>query len=258
MSRCFPYPPPGYLRQGLVKSIKERKEKVKTQGLTKKYKKVDDVLSGNKDDQLEKSDLTEEQGPPVCYISDGSQNSNKRKRETLSSSNECRVNGNIVKIRFSLKKPRVPDASLSEELVCSTSGRADSSTLPKAQEQCDPLSKRPNASTPVPEQKLLCDERRVTVPSSSGASVYDNRLQKAALQYKSLIEDWMPLPLQVELDDDDDNDNGWLFETKRQGESAFKRSEVDSNFSCAGATSYPRAHFLPEAEIYALPYSVPF
>ena len=71
---------------------KEKKEQEKSQGLIKKFKKLDDVLSGYKDDQLEKSDLTEEQEPPVCYISDGSQNSNKRKRETLSSS-ECRVDG---------------------------------------------------------------------------------------------------------------------------------------------------------------------
>ena len=80
---------------------KERKEKEKTQGLIKKFKKLDDVLSGFKDDQLEKSDLTEEQEPPVCYISDGSQNSNKRKRETLSSS-ECRVDGEFCSLFYQM------------------------------------------------------------------------------------------------------------------------------------------------------------
>ncbi|XWS14439.1 hypothetical protein CRYUN_Cryun35bG0009500 [Craigia yunnanensis] len=282
MSRCFPYPSRGYLRQGLVESIKlerekvvpkveekilkkrekeekkkERKEKEKTQGLIKKFKKLDDILSGFKDDQLEKSDLTEEQEPPVCYISDGSQNSNKRKRETLSSS-ECRVDGNIIKIRFSLKKPLELDASLSEELVCSTSGRADSSTLPKSQEQCYRWSRKPNTSSPVPEQKLWCDDEwREPIPSSSGTSVYDNEMQKTALQYKTLIHDWMPLPLQVKRNDDDDND--WLFMSKQQGKPAAKRSQVDDDVTCrATATSCPRAHFLPEAEIYALPYTVTF
>ncbi|XWS24512.1 hypothetical protein CRYUN_Cryun28dG0109300 [Craigia yunnanensis] len=233
---------------------KEKKEKGKTQGLIKKFKKLDDVLSGYKDDQLENSDLTEEHEPPVCYIFDGSQNSNKRKRETLSSS-ECRVDGNVVKIRFSLKKRWEPDASLSEEPVCSTSGRADSSTPPKALEQFYRWSKKPNTSTPVHEQKLWCaDEWREPIPSSSGTSVYDNEMQKAALQYKTLIEDWMPLPPQVKHDDDD-----WLFMTKQQGKPAAKRSEVDNDVTCrASATSCPRAHFLPEADIYALPYTVPF
>ncbi|XWS25929.1 hypothetical protein CRYUN_Cryun27aG0109500 [Craigia yunnanensis] len=238
MSRCFPYPPPGYLRQGLVESVK-----------------LDDVLSGCKDDQLENSDLTEEHEPPVCYISDGSQNSNKRKRETLSSS-EFRVDGNIIKIRFSLKRPWEPDASFREEPVCSTSGRVDSSTLPKAQEQCYPWSKNPNTSTLLPEQKLRCDDEcREPILSSSGASVYDNEMQKAALQYKTLIEDWVPLPLQVNQNDDDD----WLFMTKQQGKPAAKRSEVYNDFTCrAGATSCPRAHLLPVAEIYALPCTIPF
>ena len=91
-----------------------------------------------------------------------------------------------------------PDASLSEEPVCSTSGRADSSTLPKAQEQCYRSSKKPNTSNPVPEQKLWCDDEwREPIPSSSRTLVYDNETQKTALQYKTLIEDWMPLPQQV-------------------------------------------------------------
>ncbi|XP_022754986.1 uncharacterized protein LOC111303154 [Durio zibethinus] len=280
MSRCFPYPPPGYIRQGLVESIKlerekvlrkidqkihkkrekkekkkERKEKEKTHDLIKKFKKLNDDLSGYKDDQLENSDLTEEHGPPVCYISDGSENSIKRKRETRSSS-ECGVAGNIIKIRFSLKKPCEPDASLSEELVCSTSGRADSSTPSKAQDQCYPWSKKPCTSSPVPEQKLRCDDEwREPIPSSSGTSVYDNQRQKAALQYKTLIEDWMPLPLQVKEKDDDD----WLCMTNLQGRRAAKRSKVDNKVTCsASATSCPHARFLPEAEIYALPYTVPF
>ncbi|XVE94532.1 hypothetical protein REPUB_Repub02eG0016900 [Reevesia pubescens] len=283
MSRCFPYPPPGYLRQGWVESIKlerdkvlpkteqkilkkrekkERKGKEKTQGVTKKIKKLDDVLNGYKDDQLEKSDLTEEHEAPVCYISDGSQNSNKRKRETLSSS-QCRIDGNVIKIRFSLKKPRESDASLSEEPVCSTSGRADSSAQPKgpkAEEQCHPWSKKSNNSTPLPELKpRLDDESREQIPFSSGTSAYENEMYKAALQYKTLIEDWVPLPLQVVQNADDHHDDDWLFMKKQQVKPAAKRSEVDNDVtSRASATSYPRAYFLPEAEIYALPYTVPF
>lgn len=79
---------------------KERKEEG-TRALLKKYKKLDDVFNGYKDDQLQKSDITEEHGPPVCYISDGSQNRNKRKRDNTLSSNECRVDGECLFIVLS-------------------------------------------------------------------------------------------------------------------------------------------------------------
>ncbi|XVF35935.1 hypothetical protein REPUB_Repub19eG0014700 [Reevesia pubescens] len=189
---------------------------------------------------------------------------------------ECRVDGNIIKIRFSLKKPREPDAALGKEPVCCTSGRADSSTQPKAQEQSYPWSKKANIFTSVPEQKqwlydemrgqvtplpeqkqCLGDEMREQIPSSSRTSTYDNEMQKTALPYKTLLEDWVPLPLQINQNADDDDD--WLFKTKQQETHAAKRSKVDNDVTClASATSCPRAHFLSEAEIYALPCTVPF
>lgn len=132
--------------------------------------------------------------------------------------------------------------------------------MTKAQEQCEP-SKKPNITTPVPERKLCGeDERREPIPSSSGKSRYDKKMQKKALQYKTLIENWTPLPLQFDqINDNDDDGDDWLSLTKHQGKPVAKSYEVDCNVACrAGATSYPRAHFLPEAEIYALPYSVPF
>lgn len=240
---------------------KEKKEKEKTQGLNKRSKKLDDRLNGFQDEQLENSDLTEEYEPAVCYISDGSQSSNKRKRETLSSS-ECRVDGSMIKIRLALKKPRQPDAFLSGQgqPTCSASGRVDSTTQPKAQEQCYLWSNKANASTAVPEQKIRCDdERREQILYSAKTSVNDNEMQKAALQYKTFIEDWMPLSLQAKQSDDDDDDDDWLFRTMHQGKPAGKSSKVDNEVTCrASATSFPRAHFLPGADIYALPYAVRF
>ncbi|MBA0733972.1 hypothetical protein Gogos_017933 [Gossypium gossypioides] len=218
---------------------KERKEKDKTQGAIKKLKKLDDVLYAYKDDQLERSDLTEEHEPPVCYISDGSQNSHKRKRETASY-NECRVDGNIIKIRFSLKKPRASDASISsEEPACSSSGRTDSIQEPS----CTIAS--------VPEQKLRHDDRRKEQGSSSSGT-----LLEAALQYKTLIEDWLPPLLEAELNDGGDED--WLLTKKQLGKPAAKRPDDNDHTCVASASLHPCAHFLPAAEIYALPYTVPF
>ncbi|KAL4280096.1 hypothetical protein GQ457_03G038000 [Hibiscus cannabinus] len=194
MSRCFPYQPLGYPRQGLVESIKperrekkqESKRKDKAQGLTKEFKMLDDSLNVNKHGQSENSDLTEEHEAPACYTSDGSQNSNKRKRETLFP-DECRVDGNIVK---NSKKPREPDASLSEP-------------------------------------------------------------------YESFFEDWMPPPL-IELNDDNNGDR-WFLKIKHQEQPAAKTSKLDSGVTWrGGATLGSCAQFLSDAEIFALPYTIPF
>ncbi|KAK8648913.1 hypothetical protein V6N13_129655 [Hibiscus sabdariffa] len=326
MSRCFPYTPPGHLRHGLVESIKlergtvipkselkphrksekkrkkeKRKDKNgkdKSQCLPKNFKKLDDVLNVYKDgDQLERSDLTEEHEPPVCYISDGSQNCHKRKRETTSHS-EGRVDGNKIKIRFSLKKPCF-DASISKESACSSSGRAYSNQelnfsvasmsrsklLHDNGKKVNGISSEPSCSADaVPQLKLLHDDgRKVHGPSSepscsvapvprqkvcrdvemkvkrpsSRTLANENKILKAVLQYKALIEDWVPPLLQPELNDYDSGDD-WLLPKKQLGKPAAKRSD-DYDVLCAScSSSWPQAHYLPEAEIYALPYTVPF
>ncbi|KAK8478724.1 hypothetical protein V6N13_049300 [Hibiscus sabdariffa] len=322
MSRCFPYTPPGHLRHVLVESIKlergtvlpkselkphkKREKKQKKEEKTKdkkgkdKYQclgKLDDVLNLYKDDdRLERSDLTEEHEPPVCYISDGSQNSHKRKRETTSHS-EFRVEGNKIKIRFSLKKP-CSDASISKESACCSSGRADSNqelscsvaSVPLLKlshdngKKVNGLSSEPSSVDPVPQLKLLHDDgRKVHSPSSepicsvapvpqqkvchdiemkfkrpsSRTLANDNKILKAAFQYKVLIEDWLPPLLQPELNDYDSGDD-WLLPKKQLGKPAAKRSDDYDVLCAASSSSWPQAHYLPEAEIYALPYTVPF
>lgn len=152
----------------------------------------------------------------------------------------CTCIGNIIKIRFSLKKPRASDASISsEEPACSSSGRTDSIQEPS----CTVAS--------VPEQKLRHDDRRKEQGSSSSGT-----LLKAALQYKTFIEDWMPPLLEAELNNDGDED--WLLTKKQLGKPAAKRPDDNDHTCVASASLHPCAHFLPAAEIYALPYTVPF
>ncbi|KAK8997006.1 hypothetical protein V6N11_020499 [Hibiscus sabdariffa] len=294
MSRCFPYPPPGLLRQGSVESIKlerdsvlsktelkllkkrEKKEKKKyekgnyrTQSSTKKFKKLDDDQSGYKvEEQLEKSELTEEHEPPVCYISDGSQNSHKRKSEMVSYS-ECRVDGNKIKIKFSFKKPRQSESLTVEDPLSSGNACVDS------------IQSLSCLVPPVPEQKLFLDDgskrqdpslvpscsvsgqdlqhndgRKVQVPSFRTSSK-ESKILKAELQYKTLIEDWLPPVFHPELDNDDNGDD-WLLPKKRLDKPVAHRS-VDNNVPChSSSTSWPRAQYLPDAEVFALPYTVPF
>ncbi|KAK8663250.1 hypothetical protein V6N13_083073 [Hibiscus sabdariffa] len=100
------------------------------------------------------------------------------------------------------------------------------------------------------------DGRKVQVPSFKTSSK-ESKILKAELQYKTLIEDWLPPVLHPELDNDDNGDE-WLLPKKRLDKLVAHRS-VDSNVPChSSSTSWPRAQYLPDAEVFALPYTFTF
>ena len=78
---------------------KEKKEKKKEKKLKKEKKSLEQKYSTTKtvsyeSEQLEKSCLTEEyEQPQVGYLSDGSQNSKKRRRETSPAVVESQIKG---------------------------------------------------------------------------------------------------------------------------------------------------------------------
>ncbi|RLN42156.1 uncharacterized protein C2845_PM01G08860 [Panicum miliaceum] len=139
MSRCFPYPPPGYVRNPVAvaeaettaklqkESLKAEKKKEKRsdkkalqQGETSKHskhshkkRKHEDVstagqepkkLSKESVEPSEKSGLSEERGAP-CFIQtvrdspESSQDSSKRRKAVLRSPSQAK-NGNVVRIKF--------------------------------------------------------------------------------------------------------------------------------------------------------------
>lgn len=202
MSRCYPYPPPGFVRNEavLIESIKlqnktekdkteskkekkrEKKEKKEKRKARKENEKLSDIgdvkttiklndkkydqsvqskaesCGGNlqkriedETEQLERSGLTEEHGQAVCspnvsYLSDSTQKSNKRKRET-SPSSDISSHGTILRLRLPLKKHKELDASRSNKQLCSTSGRVDSPAQQK------------NGSTPAQQKNGIVDLR---------------------------------------------------------------------------------------------------
>ncbi|RCV45692.1 hypothetical protein SETIT_9G473600v2 [Setaria italica] len=137
MSRCFPYPPPGYVRNPVAvaeaettaKKEREKAEKKKEKrsdkkallhGETSKHskhshkkRKHEDVSTVGKEtkkvssesvEQLEKSGLSEELGAP-CFIQtvrdspESSQDSSKRRKVVLPSPSQAK-NGNVVRIKI--------------------------------------------------------------------------------------------------------------------------------------------------------------
>ncbi|GAV56716.1 hypothetical protein CFOL_v3_00258 [Cephalotus follicularis] len=306
MSRCFPYPPPGYVRNGsLIESIereshktkiteqkekrrekkekrKERKEKEKLRKIgefdeksPKGEKRKYDVIGGfqpkeseDGTEHLEKSSLTEEHGQAVCsqnmcYLSDDSQSSKKHKWQ-IAPSNGNQNNGNVTRFKLSLQKHRGPDVSLSKEQVCSTSGREEPLAQPKEvqiphQEQCCSIKTKSVKHTFEPSKELNCSVFAPNVVETA-FGMYENEMKRAESQYKALIEDWVP-PSNLQFKIDDLDDQEWLFGTKKQKWPDSRDVGLKGGNHVlwpASATSRPLAQYLPEADIYALPYTIPF
>ncbi|CAI9116959.1 OLC1v1018258C1 [Oldenlandia corymbosa var. corymbosa] len=88
------------------------------------------------------------------------------------------------------------------------------------------------------------------------------KMKKVADKYKSLIEDWTPPCLL--RDDDDEKGDDWLFGSKNEAttrpEKMLRAASTDMMMTCSGSSTLwpPRAQYLPEADVYALPYTIPF
>ncbi|KAI3464809.1 hypothetical protein Pfo_021472 [Paulownia fortunei] len=325
MSRCFPYPPPGYTlsratKEALIESIKLQKERVKAKEQKKKKEKrrekkekrkekkdktnqnldKSDVVQGHigekfwadtkgeflckgskaEPEQLEKSSLTEEHGKPVCLrvpssSSDSTENSNKRKR--LSSPIDgTRGNGKIIRIRLPSKKQNQSDASANEQQLCSTSGRThfpsqnkdDTGLRRRSEDFCCTSEGTSNIGQGLvrrtdKEQISLTSQLIKTVaagktqiPSANDAVM--TSMQREELQYKNLIENWVPPQWQDATPDTDDLD--WLFQGKNQDIRAKKRQiSGNDSISCSSSSAlWPCAQYLQEVDVFALPFTVPF
>lgn len=175
-------------------------------------------------------------------------------------------------VRSSLPKHREAEASLREE-SCSTSGRVDIRAQKKceifgqssdeAQQPCfsvrtdavnQKLHPRPNQQLPsttlkVPEFVVQKDGNMEKASTSNKSS----RKQRAESRYKALVEDWISPQLQVEptaLDDE-----GWLFQKHEDRRESKLHQTVMYKLNHG---SWPTAQYLPEADLHALPFAVPF
>ncbi|XP_022951332.1 uncharacterized protein LOC111454195 isoform X2 [Cucurbita moschata] len=331
MSRCFPYPPPGYARKvarteaALIEPIKllsERREKgterkkekskhKKEKSKDKKHKskehrdkssrssrrysndqkqkEVKDLLKGTKveAEQLEKSGLTEEHGQPVWpqspgYLSDGTQSNHKRKRGASIQPNEDCKPGKVIRIKLASSLSQQEDSSAGSEQTCSTTGR-----------RCNPLHQtRDENSSRVPivqktsltslDQKrdensgrgLIVQKTSLTMPDTpvavkdpiSKPNIKDLPLHAVDIgthrkrkpsdsAYEDLFDKWVPPTLQLGQQTDNEE---WLFGPKKQDE----RTKTNQAFShapiCRSSSLWPRGQFVPEADVYMLPYTIPF
>ncbi|OIV97584.1 hypothetical protein TanjilG_12341 [Lupinus angustifolius] len=291
MSRCFPFPPPGYTRNSdaLIESIKLRNEVKKAKKDRKKEKrrekkdkeskkekkkdrkgkegkesklielekKIGYVQKGayNEFEQLEKSDITVEHSQPVTTpdpcCSDSTQSSNKRKCSTSPSMHN---HGTVKKVRFSLRKHAEPGESKLDDQLVSTSRSIGTyggdDLLPQVdRDQC------PGNCEPKHYNEL----KSLPVGAALNTNLLDDEGMRMVSKYNSLFQNWVPLPPACDgFRSEEDLD--WLFSSKQQKERPVSKSvkAVTSALNCSSTSLWPRAQYLPEVELYALPYAIPF
>lgn len=92
-------------------------------------------------------------------------------------------------------------------------------------------------------------------------SSHDKKMQKKIALYNNLFENLVQPMLEDGKDDED-----WLFGSRMSEEKPAKRLKSSDDLGCcmdslpcsSSAVLQPRAHFLSDVGVYALPYTVPF
>ncbi|KAK1554263.1 hypothetical protein Q3G72_009889 [Acer saccharum] len=266
------------------KGMEKEKRKVRKQKEEKKYEFSDGKLKKLKNDKchqekkfkdgfsnrcveekaesLDNSGLTEEHDEPMCvYLSDGTQ-SRKRKRDPTPS-NGITVHRNILRIRLPSQKQRESDALPSKEQSCSTAGKVSESqdrqretvqVRGKEQQQCSTNSV--NVELPPPKSDSA---RKEKVEPSVAKTAFEIEMQRTESMYQSLMGDLVSIPLVTKTEMDTSDDLDWLLGTKKQRQESKTLKASDVDVSCRQSSSmWPHAQYLPEADIYSLPYTIPF
>ncbi|KFK42025.1 hypothetical protein AALP_AA2G202400 [Arabis alpina] len=263
-------------RRKLKKEKHEKSHKHSSRKLDNSSKNVSD-----ESELLEKSGLTEELEEAqnqLGYLSDGSQNSKKRRRvdsppavQSLVKVAATPVAGNPLRIRLVFKKKEaVP--TLPQENLCSTlvAPKEAVPTLPQQDLVCSTSVAKP---LDVIVNSVSCSkvsEPEANLPSTSAAALVETKSRKKHKpskeeRYNALFDGWTPPSIgfggDFSLKDDDES---WLFGKKTQEKvnpkAGIKTGEDMTMSLCraGGESSWPKAQFLSEVGIYSLPYSVPF
>ncbi|KAL0323206.1 UNVERIFIED_CONTAM: hypothetical protein Sangu_1939900 [Sesamum angustifolium] len=233
-------------------------------------------------EQLERSSLTEDHGQPVSLpvpssSSDSTENTNKRKRHSsVSPMDGSRSHGKVIFIRLPSKKQNEFDAL---KKVGSTSFEKDLSAQSKDNAVLKDRLENTHSTmkgTSNIEQFITLRTNSVQVCSTSGQiavvapgktavksvnKAVPTSVQKLELQYKNLLEKWVPPRLENGCLYADDPDSDWLFDCKDKNNiHAKKRQRCGSDsISCSrSSTWWPHTEYLHEIDVYALPFSVPY
>lgn len=223
-------------------------------------------------EQLERSNLTEEHEPAVCSqnsscSSDSTQNSNKRKRPASPSPSRggIQAHGSIIRIRLSKKGVQGEISVSKEKHLPKPAQQVAEVTVRTSAERANPLLKTTNkgscpppvaVSEPSTSNCGWVDRVAEDNATPSCSKVHENSIE---FHYKNLIENWLPPSLPSDNLDLED-DQSWLFQRKPKQARVEEKNLGGSDKTCGSCSSLwqQRAQYLPDVELYALPYTVPF
>ncbi|CAL1355540.1 unnamed protein product [Linum trigynum] len=290
MARCFPYlPPEGYLGiggggrallGGPIKPLAETEKHVKkdTEKLLKrkssrsdkveetKPKRIkfttksvpgDSQKKATKQEEAESSGVTEEHGPPVSSQSPchSFESVGVFKQRPTAADNTLERKRNVIKIKLNVPKTEAP---LSTEHTCQPSTSSS--------QQKNDVSERhpdiPSTSELWKNEKDFSAKVGKTLIDVSSGSKKRSGSKKTSIQdlYESLTSGWTPSALQAEQSEPEE-ELDWLLASRKPVCRSSSEAQLN-DASCTAASSctalWPRAQFLPEVEVYALPYTVPF
>ncbi|CAN6984606.1 hypothetical protein BRARA_A00252 [Brassica rapa] len=317
MSRCFPFPPPGYVLNGseaLIESIKRAEEKAKKE-LRKKEKKREKKdkkrergegesekhsrkrrrkEEGDKDGKnnkkvpklkesengcLEKSVVTVERellqstSQNSC---DSTLNSNelpKQQKEKKQPHNNNNDSESIIRIRLPIRRQNGDPEVM---MMTTTNKDQQKKPCPSLEIKLDTVmavsreqpQQHPCSTSKAHEEKIkdqivrtkVGKERKLSSTTSSGLC----RLcpPSMAVQFLNVIENWVPN--RVELTNSEDDECWWFvkkpschkFDATERCKQLNRNNEMKQAISSSMA--WPCARLLPEADVHALPYTVPF
>ncbi|KAJ4889085.1 Uncharacterized protein Rs2_28833 [Raphanus sativus] len=303
MSRCYPFPPPGYIiRDGsLIESVKGAKEGAKRDRKHKKdkkrkerdnesahrskkhrhhkrrrkdaSKKVDDgrgLVTGDELECLEKSCLTvdfehQTSSQNSCDSSrpdhiksplllDGRQYGSEASIRILLHGKEHEHQDAEVMITNedpseSLDHASANEAPLDPLMLCQEKRRREITTKLSKEKKTVPLESDSRISKPLGKET-----HQETVGTSKLCSKCP---PSTAVRFLNLIENWAPDRVQSKLTDSEDQEL-WLFMKVGAKRHHHQVSIQTTSNGSSSMVWRPTANFLPEAELHALPFTVPF
>ncbi|KAM7514045.1 hypothetical protein LguiA_003628 [Lonicera macranthoides] len=244
MSRCFPYPPPGssgkrLYDEALIESIKLQREREKSKAERKKEKRRE-----NKEKKREKREKKREKKEKAKL--NPSKTSHDQQARKLDESSADYGAEQLERSDLTEEYGQPVDSNNpcnSSDSTQNSNKRKRDSSSSNGDHIRTPLQKHKEADA-LASKEQLCSPKDST-PIGSATS-FEDEMRRLC---------WVFPPLKNEEPEFDDLE--WLFRRKIQN--SEKKFRSGREVSCCGnSTLWPRAHYLAEADIYTLPYTVPF
>ncbi|KAG2303051.1 hypothetical protein Bca52824_031702 [Brassica carinata] len=289
MSRCYPFPPPGFVPnqirdESLIEPIKKgtkeevnrekknkdkkRKERDSEAGRSRKHshhkrQRKDENANASKkvdDDELEcleKSCLTMELDHQTSSqnSSDSTLHSNENEGPNYIQSQPLngRHNDSESSIRVLLhgKRQKYPEVMMTNKDQKQSSYRDKLDASHAALFKC--VGHPYSANQAPPDASRVCQEK--TKESIRPSNLGSKCSPSMAMRFFNLIENWAPDRVESKLNDSEDQEL-WLL--MKVGAKRQHQVSIQTTRNGSSSMVWPTAQFLPEAELYALPFTLPF